>query len=231
MPFVLAGPVWFLLTLFLTTLLFYVCEHFANGDETRLALCVGGIGLFGFALSKIFLPHMPWHLSVAPVALCFFFFEHFFFRKIRSFIERKLTQKDLSWILTVVFLPAGFGLELLNKTPSMNRNNYGNIPIFLASSLSSSLGQILIAIKFPANKVIDYVGKNSMLYMGIHEILIYTLRCFFVYKNDSLPGPLLLGTALYFALIPVCMLINRYLPFIMEKPSAPKMRRAEQNKP
>lgn len=215
-PLCFAGSTWFLTTLFLVSLLFYLCDRFSGGDRKKLAISVGILGAMGYAGSAIENYPAPWHADTALTAVVFYFLGYLFMQNLPR-ITTFLSVRRRSLLTVFILFSTGFVLHFFNKQPSMNGNKYGSVSLFYICAVCSSLAWILAVMKLPGNKLFSFIGENTILYLGLHSGFIRSAKIFFPFENGSGWQPVLLAVVLYFLLIPFCLLINRVLPFVAGK--------------
>ncbi len=169
---------WFLLTLFLTELLFYCLDRLMKSE---LGLCIASLIVaalgWGYSRVRIF-GGLWWHLDVAFFAVLFFWAGYYFKNNLTEKIESlKMIWK---WVLMAVLLLTGSLLQAMNGRVSMNGSFYGKIYCFLPAALASILGFTLLSmILLKKSRLINTVGKNSMFYLGYHAFLLTIFKTFF----------------------------------------------------
>ncbi len=74
-----------------------------------------------------------------------------------------------AFVTTCVF--AYLNYLVLGRTVGMWSNNYGNLLYFLGGAVSGIISTVCLS-KCVKNKVIEYIGKNSIFYYGMHIVLL-----------------------------------------------------------
>lgn len=220
-------PLWFLPCLFITTLFGYGTETLALrlGQAAKLILIVIFVvlGTFVSVHENIAL---PWHIETA-CSMAVWFILGSIAKKARIAEKIKNPRLIPIWVLCVF---AGGLLSAINtKTVGVRNDNYGVIPIYYGAAIMGTAGICGLAICINQCRVLQYIGKNSLIILGLHKfpILLFqemvpvTQRL--LMKPDSLKG-LMIGIAVMivsigFSLI-VGFFINKYAPWMVGQLSA-----------
>lgn len=173
---VVPSPLWFIHALFLTSILFFFIRKIKYKSvlgAVALALAVASFPIQNLvndsAVSSI------WFLSLWPVALCFMTLGYLM-RRIAMDIEAKDAETGyivpdkppvLNSFLSLIALLIGF------KLMQMGRGDMWAITSFYyyVGSLIS-IGGIYLFARETVNRVLDFVGRNSLLYLGIHPWIL-----------------------------------------------------------
>jgi fucose 4-O-acetylase-like acetyltransferase len=152
-------PIWFLMSLFFTRILFGLFIKNLPKHSIWIALISIGIGLF---FSFLFVDRVPLKLDTIFMAMFFMYVGYWF---------RKLNLLHYPLIISIIGI---FGVLLgsFNKV-GMNENEYGNVFIFLFSSISVSYSLMLVCKKTIISKVkiLSLLGKHSLIIVGFNYFL------------------------------------------------------------
>lgn len=215
----LAAPsnaTWFLPTLFLTTLVFYLIQKWSAGDEKILILSVALLGILGYAcsLDKDTIP-LPWHLDTVPIALLMFLVGYLFIKNIEA-ISRFLGEMPQQIIIFIICLCIGFFCATSNIKISMASNNYGSFLLFIGSSFCFSLALMILSVWIPKFRILKFIGRNTIVYLAFHApifrfIEVFSERSKLVFETH----PTIVSTLVFIALIPVAYIFERYFGILL----------------
>lgn len=224
---------WFVNALFVSYIPFYflikIYEKKATNNHIISNFLLLGILLFvicsiysRYMPASIFpwkLNCLPWHIDYVPYALCFMIFGYIF----RNYYEERFDIYKSKILLFILVLYPIFVFW----------NNFYNIEIFfliqlLLDLITNCLGLLLILIvskSIKYNKVISYIGQNTLVYFALHGYLVAILeRALALYLTPiydssilSTVCSLLFGIASSFILLIPTMIINRFFPFAIGK--------------
>ncbi len=211
-------PIWFLLGLFWTNLIFYgiylvakrLPPKFSNGGLVALSL---GIGALGFCLGRCNI-NLPMFIDTAMTAIPYFCAGHFAFRYTGLLKPNKLDK------LNIPFALLGFGLVFLlsNSTVSYVENKF-QLPFWntYACGLSGALAILLLSKAIGKIPLVSYFGRYSIMILVTHGwvqwAIIKILREFHVHwtKGFSLAFVFVVTMLLYLGIIPF---MRRFMPHV-----------------
>ncbi len=158
------SPLWFLLSLYFTYFIFSLITQFKIKHISILLPIVG----FIMYVNKITLP-----LGLSNVFLSIFFYYSGNMYKIHIANNRYLT-----FIITfaAVFFLTSQILFFSNIDFRTNSLLCGYYYIYIISAFSGILIIITIAKRFQYNKVINHIGKNSLVYFTLHWPILYLVN-------------------------------------------------------
>lgn len=168
---------WFLLTLFLTEIIFYCLDRLMR-SEKGLFISSLIVAALGWGYSRFwFFGFLFWHLDVAFFAVIFFWFGYFF----KNCLAGKIQQMPnlWKWMICIAAMALGISLQLLNGRVSMNSSFYGRIYLYIPSVLASLMGYAFLSMLLLKNsRILVGVGKYSMFYLGYHAFVLTILKNF-----------------------------------------------------
>ena len=161
-------PIWFLLALFNCNILFYLVHSLRNRRLGLMFALTLLIGTAGFYMGKHQI-ELPLYMDVAMSALPFYV-AGFWIRRYNFFLFPhrfdKLIPLCILAALAVMYFTATF--------VGMRTNNYaGNIFQFWASAFAGIFMIMLFCKKFKKLPVISYMGRYSVITLGIHAPLLH----------------------------------------------------------
>lgn len=213
-----SNATWFITTLFLVEILFYFLKKVLKTDKDLIHV-VGIIGLAGYANSIAKWQYDgPWHIQVVFTAIVFYYIGYIFMKNIDK-INNILNSKTKIIVTSILLSGIGFYCAMTNTRVSMTADKYGSILYFYIAVLSFSFAIALICMKFFDKdlKVINYIGKNTLLWLAIQIPIIRLTQYMFPIFKARERYTLLLAIIVYFAIIPISMLVNKLLPFLVGK--------------
>ena len=211
-----SNPLYYVLLLFLAQMGLWLLVRISKGKMGVLALLATL-----FSLGSIFTQNinLPWHVNVVPMAMLLILIGRFLMDGYLA-AEDKLQRfnKVLYVLFCTVLIAFGFLLSRFNGKISIHGNEYGrSVLIFLVSAVITSVALSLLVILLPKSKVLTFIGRNTLFYMGIHKPVLLIAESLFRKQNDTLEFVLITSVVCFFGLIPVAWLFNRYLPYVCGK--------------
>lgn len=215
---------WFITTLFLIDICFVFFYRLTKGRQIFLFPLIACFASLSF-LESYYLPDLnwPWHMEVVPVGIslyyCGFLFMNFYKKHIHWFAFPRC-------LLLLLLIPVGYQLQKSQIRVSMTINRLGDPLHFYIVALSFTLSLLGIAMMIKRYKgfgfiydQLDYVGKNTLLYIGIQIPIIRLFEAFFPVfdEGSSTYCYLLLAIFLFFAIIPINRFVVRFVPFVVSK--------------
>lgn len=204
------GPLWFVRCLLVINLIYFVLNRWVPGKIQRLAVCfLPAVLIWMLYRGGFLLPeHLPapWNYLIlellrmpqAMMALPLFCIGH---------LCRKALTRTRNLQIEIPLLAVACAVLWLTAEPmNMHANRYGtNFLLFYLSVLALTLLLVLAGRLVDRVAAIDYLGRNTMIVLGIHFPVILLLER---YVHNDL-AVLAVTTLAMFPLIPP---INRWLP-------------------
>lgn len=211
----LEGPLWFLWALFWVSSFYYILYKAVFKSSTHviipIALLVGLIGV-GLGTHQI---SLPLYLDSILTAFLFYGMGHLFAKC--NLFEKIAVQKR--WILIVAVCGILFTKMLVGDNSYVSNEFHSTVSRMLFCSILGSLSIILLSIGINRNRMINFLGKNSLVLVCIHlfimRILIKVEGLFLPEKDLLFLSILLIATIIISSLfIP---LLNKVAPAILGK--------------
>lgn len=213
-----APPLWFLPCLFFVSVLYWALSwlHEKKGFNIWISLLVM---LLLATVLDAYNARTVLHIATVPMATFFYGLGHQFMLN-RDAVLGALGYKRSRvryFVVLAGLIAVGVWLSFVNGRITMMGNGYNVFGLAVAHSMALSLATVMLFVMLPKIWPIDYVGKNTLFYLGFHM--------FFVRLFEALPATSSLATELdwltaivvFFILIPISMLVNRFAPFIVAK--------------
>lgn len=211
--YLVSSPSWFLLTFFLSQLIFYFLVKVSKENKQTLFIlcCISVIiGYFDEGQKR------PWHYNTAFTGVMFLFIGN----TVLSFIrEYQLEKNKKLWFAIPFLLILGWALRQYNGDSTMNKNIFGkSLPIYFIMVISISSAFIILFMLLPKIRILNFIGKNTILYLSITSLLIrlFTLYCPKPFDTNYLLN-FALALVLYFIMIPLFLFVNKFCPYIVGK--------------
>lgn len=207
------GPTWFLLTLFLSEVLFYIIYKIVNGNNLYLANASVLLILVGYVESitsrKLY---MFWHIATVPIACGLMIIGYL---ALKYIIENEEKLKKIKITVPIIFLIIGVYISIyVNDNVSMHTNKYNSIILTFSSIFFTITGIVLIMMKLKKARILSFIGKTTMIMLAIHkpvqlveQELIPNLKGFFMISVTSI--------VTFIALLPIVYLIEKFMPFLV----------------
>lgn len=209
---------WFLTTLFLSLVLFFLILKLCRKKERWIFLVGCGVGLLGFVMSKTELNNIvfPWHANTALMG-CFLLMVGYVFMAHNAQIERFVFANR---IRPLVILPLcvllGYVCAYHNVKISMAVNSYGALHLFLGAVFAFSFACYILSHMIPPLPVIQLIGRNTIVYLALHEQIYKLYRHTLPILNTLIEEyPYVAASMTFVALIPVAWFMERYCSVII----------------
>lgn len=209
-------PLWFLRSLFLTYLLYYLFYKITKGNKYILGVAILVISsIFGYLIvgqhidrSQSYLLKLCFDTNIfVSILVLPFFYAAFLIKP----ILQKLTNKEKSYkMVFTVFVTSAliwYFASTSTKLCSLYDNNFGdNYFTFLFAALGG-IG-CLWSIAYTLNKVfyISYVGRYSLIALGTHY-------CLCILMFDSKIEPLMMTVPIFVLMPCFIYLFKKYFPY------------------
>lgn len=199
-------PIWFLLCLFFVNLLYGVISQYIRNQVAMTIVCLL-LGLFGYLLDTYSL-RIGLYIDGALAAMPFFQFG-VLLKKTPLLFPNK--YDNYSWVIGMGMLVIGYVLVSLAGDPAIGfrDNSYvGNILITWLLSAITVVGTLLVLKSVRWCPFISYVGRYSIIVLGLHAIFIQAL----IQLGFDMGSEMLFFICLFITWlsIPVC---RKYLPW------------------
>ncbi len=194
-PISFSGALWFLLCLFSCKELYYWVKRLTKGIAFAVAILT--LTFLGSFLSTIPIK-LPLCLDSALSCLAFLWIGEILKRRQEGALTKKLLNLPF-WLLVLVAL-ANARLIFVNGSVNVRLNEWGTIPLYWANCLIALLcwanaSKMIFAMRWrPIRfivKELQYIGRESIAYLTINEILIFFAFDFFTavgIPTDNVPS-------------------------------------------
>lgn len=204
------GGLWFIVTLFFVTLLFYAIEKYTKTFWST-GIVVAFVYLMGFiaSLTKTF------DTIVLNVCMGLSFYCSGYCFKIRAESFIRINKQMFSGIIGIILCIITCITATIFPVVNMSVNKYGNIIMFYIIGMLGTLSCYYIAKFLSKSKTLQFFGRNSLIIMITHFMVYKLIYMVFPLENASyLVYPLYLLATLF-----VCagfsVIVNKYLKFLL----------------
>ncbi|MBR1424886.1 acyltransferase family protein [bacterium] len=171
----ICGALWFLTCLFFVNLLFFLIVKAAGKfKQIGITLLITILVVILYFFKVKLLLSIDSAIYMLPV-----FYAGYLFK---DFIQRfQNLNKSLQTVIGLALLFAFSFILFKNGYVNVRTNNYGNIIFFYINAIFLSIGlfygaKLLECLKF--SKIIEYIGKNSLNFMCLNQVVIIVLQKF-----------------------------------------------------
>lgn len=219
---------WFLPCLFLAELGTwivhkYICIYVDSKKNIWLLTAGVQIVLF-FAYRALIEIDLPWNADLAVLGMSFMSLGLWYQAKADPLISNK--QLRLPIIITAVIVHVGISWLAFIATESVDwySNRFGNPVFFVVGACAGIFATILISKRFSLHKL-AYLGANSIVWYGLHRIIIDATFILYSKLDITIIRGSLLSLILALIsvavatvlLIPVNAILTKYFPFLIGK--------------
>lgn len=219
------GVTWFLPTLFLSNVLMYLIYKRFKDNKNNMLIISFILLILGYVeaiTSRETL--MIWHINSLPVCTFFALIGYICKDYIKIISNKKYSKLETfkNIVLGIVFIVLGFIIGVkLNGKVSFGGNNYKSIIMTVSTVLLTVSGMSIILMKIKSENIImklwGYIGRNTLIVLGVHKIIIYIFRYFIPeFKEVSLESTII-GVLVFIICIPAIYIINNFMPFLIGK--------------
>lgn len=212
---------WFIIVLFFIEFIaYFICKIKSNGLLITMAVAFVAVAyLYQIYIDK----YLLWSLDEVIYAMPFFL-SGYIARKVN--LQERLLKPKYMLIYLIVGIGANFLNLLLNKSVryvNMFKCDYGNILLFYISAIAMILFALSLCKTLKNIKPLNYIGKNSLVYYGLHLIVFQFIFHFLqpIFNNmiieyivfclGSTAAVIIVMTAanIVFTKTPLCILIGK----------------------
>lgn len=196
------GPLWFLMVMFLSGLIFYFLQGIQN-EKVKYAM------ILALVLLAMVMPQFQAYISPSIVTLALLF---------------TMVGSSLRTLLEKMSLRGGHVLLLLGITTIISFADIGGMPdyqsgsrvLFLFGSLVGTVLILEISRRFD-HKILQFFGRNSLVILGSHYPIIRLTKHFLQFEDFSAIGGILFFAVLVPVEVLIILFVNRFLPFAAGK--------------
>jgi len=219
-----SGALWFVACLFCTELLFYLVTKFGRTNK-RISFFLILLSVIGCIYNKMHGQPLPWGFDVALISVGFYGLG-FFYKVYQDKLDRYLHFNTFIFFLIINVITGYVNYVFTGDRVDFYNSSLGNIFLFYVAAISG-IGAFMTGIKhIKRSKALQYVGKNSLIYLALHQKIIFFLISVVMQKyildysnlvNIPVVKGILYTLIAAFISVPAVYIINHYMPFMLGK--------------
>ncbi|SCY02668.1 acyltransferase family protein [Flavobacterium caeni] len=205
-------PMWFLPMLFVTSVVMSWVLAFKNTVGQIVSISV--LVILGFIYAHLSSVRLPWSADIALVALFFYALGFYCFRWLAAL------SKNLTFVVLIVCALLHTLLYGLNLKIDMYRAIYGNPALFVLAGVTGSLMVLCFFKLFPVFKFLGFIGQFSLTILALQLLAMTAIKFVLMLGlgqtdfNFSETERFAYAIVQIAMMVPVFLLINRYLPVL-----------------
>ena len=215
---------WFIPCLFLANMFMYGLQILHLKINIKYFWLISScINIILFGIYKVVIAKdLIWNADLSILATSFMCLGKWF--RDGNFIEKiRVKKKSIVICIILTFVVSGVNYYYFD-TVDLYNNAFGNPILFIVAAVSGTLSVILIS-KAIRKRVLVELGKNSLIYYGLHRIIIDLM--FIVYEKIGISIDNTSWKAVGFAIVSVCVaivvlklvrcVVMKYVPWCLGK--------------
>lgn len=205
------GALWFLPALLIGEIVFILINTKIDNKTIKiiLILIISTIPFIKFNIDNIIISTLLIVILRGFESVLFLAVGYISYSRIK---EINLSNIVLSLIIIILSM-----LAIYNGQVDLYCLDFNNVLIYLFVSIIFSLVVLLIMKNINQNKILIYFGKNSLILMCTHQVIMLILQHIFNNQfNGYISGTIFFIVILLIELL-IIEIINRYMPFMLGK--------------
>ena len=233
--------IWFLACLFVAFIPFYWIIKKFNKKSILITFFLSLISIiYCKYMNPSVMPFntvaLPWHLQTIFVANFFMCLGYFYKVEYEIKLEKYNKMKFIIPLVCLYLLCVYLNYYYTQTTIAIN-NYKSNIIVWYIISIMSILMMIYICKRIKSNKLIDFVGKNTILYFCLHGKVLSLLETIISKLNiniiadknvitQSITTIIIIFLIIIILIIPI-IIIEKYFPFVIGRRKIEKEKKNE----
>ena len=211
-----SNPLYFVLLLYLAELVLFLLVKLSQGSGKKLAVFCGVLLPFSLLSQKV---HTPWHVNAVPAVIVMIMLGYLF---MQIYTARKSALDSLGAVQRFALIGALFSVGALlwffNGRFGLHGNSYGkDFLCAMASAVCTSTALALLVMRLPSLRLLTFVGKNTLFYMGFHKPVLLIFESLFPQWKNEQWFVWTTAVVCYFLLIPAVLVCEKLAPFVLGK--------------
>lgn len=209
------GALWFLPALFLTSVVFWFLTDLHERGKVNIAGSISACFLLGMLLTTYIDSAFPWHIQCIPMITVFYFMGHAGMTALHKHQNTIAAIGNTAMAMTsITLLAIGTWAAFANGKISVHSNSYNTFALALMSIVGISGGLTVMLMKLPVIKPLDFIGRQSIIFLGYHVPIMRFFEQCPLTAEFSENNPLWISLACIAILFPIAYLINRFMPIL-----------------
>ena len=123
-------------------------------------------------------------------------------------------KRQIIWC--IILFPSAYFCAKYNTKISMAVNTYGSFMLFAGAVVGFSMICVVVSRAVPCLNVFKLIGRNTIVVLVFHApVFRFPERISDATANFKAQYPILTGVLVFIAMIPVCYVFERCLPFLI----------------
>lgn len=204
------GPSWFLMALFMAEIIYVVLNNSINKNSAKIVIIIL-LFLIGLNGNDIYNSFYLVPIYRTLIALGFY--------SIGVYTNSYLKRTDINNFIVLLMLLIILFLGIKNGLVDLWELKLNNKILYVFNSLIGSLTLIYLFknIFNKEIKILNYLGKNTLIIMGTHQILIEIIGVFTNCERYNMSMSFFIFLIVMLLEIPIIYLINNHLSWILGK--------------
>lgn len=198
---------WFLPALFISEILFFILNKYLKKRYVFIIICI--LMSLGFLIHYIKYNIIMLVFAREFIALGFICLGYYTFESINNI--------KLSYLSILIIIIINIIISQINTSIDLWSLCFGNIAFYILSSVLGSMATIFFFKKLDKNKVLYYWGKNSLIIMSTHQILLELISKNLNYQIESWLAGIILLIIIMLLEYPIIQITNNKMKFILGK--------------
>ena len=217
------GAVWFLLCLFVVEVCYFILKKKII-NEKIFTVIISVLLFIGIIIVEFANFRLPFWIDIALFGIFFYHIGNL----LKRWKEKNILRIEQKIILLIICVIFSIITIVLNYSNCYNEKllgrvdllylNVGNYLYFIIASILGIFTWHIIAEIINENKILEICGRNTLLIMGIHIIILQIFGKLIDIINlglyDWIKNLIIFGTTLIFSVI-CSIIIKKYMPWII----------------
>lgn len=178
--------IWFLPCMFVLELVFFFIQKISKDNLIVISVITIAVTVFGYYYRTHYNGNLPWNIDVMGTMLFFFGFGYVLKSMALNRNLSKVKRIGVFLLFAVINLAANYiNTYYFEANASVSGNNYGNFILYYISALFGTFAIIeLSKLLEGRTKFVKYIGANTLVYFGLHQIIYYFSKSFILSRLD-----------------------------------------------
>lgn len=196
------GAMWFLPSLLIVQIIFYLIDKYISKEVIKNLIFLA-IFILTYILSKFNYNIIMLVFYRAFIGLIFFVSGNYLFNYIKN---KKIKYSEIIFLLFINVITC-----FINGRIELWELRLNNIILYFISSITGTMFIIYTCKKIKNNKLLEYIGSNSLIIMCTHQIIIELISEIISIKEYTAGiAPILLFIVVILIEIPILKFVNNH---------------------
>lgn len=167
------SSLWFLPALFSMQIIFYLIIKYLDKNKNSKYILMFTMLILGYLCSKYLKFIFPWGINTT-ICLGIFFYIGYILKR-DNFLERVKYFNNIYFFIVTVII-GSFSCFLNYRNVNCMDYEYGNYFLAILSGISFSMAILYISRKIDNNKIMEYIGRNTMGIVIFHKLIVLVFQ-------------------------------------------------------